>query len=72
MIRKIAVGAAGAALMLGSLAGPVFADLSDYLNNPGRQQATEVGAVRLGRQFAHDTLGRITISPEEQTVIRQG
>ena len=44
MIRKIAVGAAGAALMLGSLAGPVFADLSDYLNNPGRQQATEVGA----------------------------
>src|SRR5688500_13235864 len=43
-IKKIAFTAATSAVMLGTLAVPAFADLGDYLNNPGRQQATEVGA----------------------------
>jgi hypothetical protein len=30
--------------VLGSVIGPASADLDDYLENPGRQQATEVGA----------------------------
>ena len=43
-IKKMIIGAAVASVAFGSMAAPAFADLSDYLNNPGRQQATEVGA----------------------------
>ncbi len=43
-IKKLAFAGATTALLLGSLAGGAFANLDDYLNNPGRQQATEVGA----------------------------
>lgn len=43
-IRQFLVGAAAAALMLGATIGPAFANEEDYENNPGRQQATEVGA----------------------------
>lgn len=42
-IKKLIVGAAVSAVML-AIVAPVFADASDYANNPGRQQATEVGA----------------------------
>jgi len=43
-IKKILIGGATGALLLGTTALPAFADLNDYNNNPGRQQATEVGA----------------------------
>lgn len=43
-IKKIIAGSAISAAAFGSMVTPAFADLSDYLNNPGRQQATEVGA----------------------------
>ncbi len=49
-IKKIAFAGATSALLLGSLAGAAFAagnstpGLDRYLDNPGRQQATEVGA----------------------------
>jgi hypothetical protein len=49
-IKKFLVGAAASALMLGAMAIPAFAagnstpGLDRYLDNPGRQQATEVGA----------------------------
>ena len=48
--KKVAFSAAAGALMLGSMALPAFAagnstpGLDRYLDNPGRQQATEVGA----------------------------
>lgn len=43
-MKKFLAGGAAAAVMFGSAAFPAFADLNDYINNPGRQQATEVGA----------------------------
>lgn len=49
-IKQILVGAASGAVVFGSLAVPAFAagnstpGLDRYLDNPGRQQATEVGA----------------------------
>lgn len=43
-IKKIIVTTGATALMLGTMAVPAFADLDDYLNNPGRIQAIEVGA----------------------------
>lgn len=43
-IKKLAIGVAATGIMLSSFAGAAFADISDYNNNPGRQQATEVGA----------------------------
>ena len=49
-MKKILIGVALGAYMLGSLAMPVFAagnsesGLDRYLANPGRLQATEVGA----------------------------
>jgi hypothetical protein len=48
--KKVAFSAAAGALMLGSMALPAFAagnstpGLDRYLDNQGRQQATEVGA----------------------------
>ena len=39
----VAVAVVGAA-MIGAFAGPASADIDDYLNNPGRTQAGEVGA----------------------------
>ncbi len=42
--KKFIAGAAIAAAAFGSMAAPAFADLGDYLANPGRIQATEVGA----------------------------
>jgi hypothetical protein len=49
-IKKILVGTAATALMLGAMAIPALAagnstpGLDRYLDSPGRQQATEVGA----------------------------
>lgn len=49
-IKKIAFTAVASVVMLGSLAVPAFAagnstpGIDRYLDNPGRQQATEVGA----------------------------
>jgi len=43
-IKKILVGAAMSAALIGATAGTAFANLDDYLSNPGRLQATEVGA----------------------------
>lgn len=42
--KKLVLSAAVTAAAFGSLAVPAFADLDDYLSNPGRQQAVEVGA----------------------------
>lgn len=49
-IKKLAIGVSAAAIMLSSFAGAAFAvgnstpGINRYLDNPGRQQATEVGA----------------------------
>ena len=43
-IRQFLAGAAAAAFLLGASIAPAFADINDYNNNPGRQQAIEVGA----------------------------
>lgn len=43
-MKKIIVGIVVSAVMMGTMATPVFADLQDYLNNPGRIQAGVVGA----------------------------
>lgn len=42
--KKVLFGVAGGVVMLGTTILPVFADLTDYENNPGRAQATEAGA----------------------------
>lgn len=42
IVKGIAASAAFASMFAG--AGVAFADLDDYINNPGRIQATEVGA----------------------------
>lgn len=42
--KRILIGAAMSAALLATVAGTAFADLNDYLNNPGRIQATDVGA----------------------------
>lgn len=42
-VKKLLAGAAIAAAFATSVV-PAFADLDDYINNPGRIQATEVGA----------------------------
>lgn len=50
MIKKLIYSAAASAALLATSAGAVFAQgnsepgIDRYLNNPGRQQATEVGA----------------------------
>lgn len=49
-IKKILVGTAAGVVMLGTMAVPAFAEgnstsgIDRYLDNPGRQQATDVGA----------------------------
>jgi len=49
-IKKFLLGLSASAVVLGSLAVPAFAagnstpGLDRYMDNPGRQQATEVGA----------------------------
>ena len=43
-IKKFLAGAVITAATFGSTVVPAFADIDDYLNNPGREQATEVGA----------------------------
>ena len=43
-IKKLVAGAAISAAAFGSMAVPAFADLGEYLANPGRLQATEAGA----------------------------
>lgn len=49
-IKKLAILGAASAILFGNLAGAAFAEgnsepgLDRYLDNPGRQQATEVGA----------------------------
>ena len=44
MLMKGAIAAATGISMFAMSGGIAFADLADYLNNPGRQQATAVGA----------------------------
>lgn len=43
-VKKIAFGIATGAALLGSFVVPAFADGTQYTNNPGRIQATAVGA----------------------------
>jgi hypothetical protein len=48
-MKKLLISAVAVVVMFGSITLPVFADNSTpgidrYLDNPGRQQATEVGA----------------------------
>lgn len=43
-LRATLVAVTVGASLFGAMANPVSADLDDYLNNPGRQQAGEVGA----------------------------
>ena len=43
-VRAPLAGVLLGAAVLGSLVGSASADLDDYYNNPGRQQAIEVGA----------------------------
>jgi len=49
-IKKLLISASASAVVLGALAVPAFAagnstpGIDRYLDNPGRQQATEVGA----------------------------
>ncbi len=43
-IKKVIASAAISAAVFGAMAAPAFADATDYENNPGRQQATAVGA----------------------------
>lgn len=43
-LRAALAGVALGAILIGALAGSASADLEDYLANPGRQTATDLGA----------------------------